>query len=85
MTMGDQVVSLIRTWVPIGVGAALTWLASLLGVGLDANASAGFTAVVVALVSGAYYLLVRLAERRWPWVGVLLGTPRPPTYQTQSK
>lgn len=78
--MSDQIVSLIRTYVPVGVGAALTWLATTLGVGVGEEASTGLTVGVVALVTAVYYAAARWAEGRVPWLGVLLGSRRVPSY-----
>jgi len=77
--MSDTLVSLIRTWVPVAVGAGLAWLATLglsIGDDLTAEASIALTGVAVAI----YYSAVRLAERRWPWLGILLGRRDEPTY-----
>jgi len=77
--MSDYLVSQVRTWVPVGVGAVLAWLATL-GLDLDATTSTGLITALTAAVTGLYYSAVRLAERRWPWVGLLLGTRNEPTY-----
>lgn len=82
--MNDVLVSLIRTVVPVAVGAALTWLGSAAGIILPSDASTGLTAGVVALVVAAYYALVRLIERRWPGVGLLLGARRQPSYPAKT-
>ena len=79
--MNDALVSLIRTYVPIGVGAVLSWLLTL-GITVDDSAQAGLIAGITAVVTASYYALVRLAELRFPWLGVLLGTKRQPTYDT---
>lgn len=71
----DYLISLIRT----AVGAALAWLASEAGIVLDSGTA--LTAGVVALAMAGYYALVRVAEARWPWLGVLLGTPAAPRYE----
>lgn len=74
--------ALIRTYVPIIVGALLTWLATTLGVAVDAETKgyliAGFTGVATA----AYYTLAHLLESRWPVFSVLLGSTAKPTYRT---
>ena len=77
--MSDAIVSLIRTWVPVGVGAALSWLLTL-GVELDPDAQAGLIAGLTGVVIATYYGLVRLLERKWPVFGVFLGTRRQPEY-----
>lgn len=70
--MDNYVVSLIRTWVPVGVGAVLTWLASTLGIVIDSSTSAAATIAAVGIVTAAYYALARLVEKRWPVVGRIL-------------
>jgi hypothetical protein len=39
------------------------------------------TVVVTSLAISAYYEVVRLAEARWPSIGILLGSTRQPTYR----
>lgn len=73
-------ISLIRTYVPIGVGFVLTWLASSLRIVVDPSSQAGLVALCVTVLSAAYYFLARLLEKRFPWLGVLLGAVAKPTY-----
>lgn len=76
--VNELAVSIIRTYVPIAVGAALAWLATTLGVvDLDVGAAQG---LAVSIATAAYYLAARLAERRWPEAGVLLGHRTQPSY-----
>lgn len=77
--LGDVARSLIRTWTPIAVGALITWLSGI-GVDLPAEHAAGLSAAATAILGGAYYALARAGERRWPWLGALLGSRTPPTY-----
>lgn len=73
---GNAAPSIVRTVVPLLVG----WLISLpvtAALGLDETTVTGL--VTVAL-SALYYVAVRSLERRWPGVGVLLGSARQPTY-----
>lgn len=65
----DAVISFIRTFVPMLVGAAVTWLLKL-GIEIDA---AALDAVLYAAISGGYYALVRWLEYRWPSLGWLIG------------
>jgi hypothetical protein len=67
--------SLIRTAVPLLVTLLGPYAARWLG--WDAGQLEQFLGVVLGAV---YYLAVRLAERRWPAAGVLLGVPRAPVY-----
>lgn len=72
--MGDLFTSLVRTWVPIVVGY-------LIGLGLlPADLSTEAALTFTALIMGVYYLLARWLERKWPFLGWLLGLPRTPTY-----
>lgn len=80
MNLSDQIVSLIRTWVPILIGVALTKLGLMLGVddlGVD-GASLG--AAMAGLVTAVYYAIARKAEARWPAAGILLGFRKAPSY-----
>lgn len=79
--MSDTIRSLIRTGVPIGVGAALAWLVTL-GIDLPPEAGDGLIVFGTALLQGIYYTLVRVLEERWPWLGVLVGPGGAPVYVT---
>ena len=74
--MSDLTPSIIRTGTPLVVGPLVTWLASK-GVDIDGET---LTAAVAAVVGFVYYVGVRLLERRWPFLGVLLGSKKTPTY-----
>ncbi|NEA22603.1 hypothetical protein [Actinomadura bangladeshensis] len=79
--MDDYFVSLIRTWVPIGIGNVLAWLAVHFGVIVDADSSTQFKLGAAAVVVAGYYAVARLVEERWPAVGrflVALGLRRAP-------
>jgi hypothetical protein len=82
--LGNYLISLIRTFVPVAVGAALTWLATHFGIVLDSHTSAQVTIAAVGLVVAAYYAAARAIERRWPALGRLLTslaiTRAQPTY-----
>lgn len=77
--MSDFVTSLIRTYVPIVVGALVAWLSSK-GIAIDPSDVVGFTAFLGAAFSGLYYLIARLLERRFPQLGFLLGSAKKPEY-----
>lgn len=68
--------SLIRTVVPIVVGALVGWLATR-GVEVDAST---IIPAVDGVVAALYYAGVRAAEQRWPAAGWLLGSPGAPSY-----
>ena len=75
--MNTLVLSLIRTYVPVAVGAFVAWLLAL-GVELDEKSATGLTVALTGLLIAVYYTLVRLLERQWPAVGVLLGVAKSP-------
>ena len=79
-TMSDFLVSLIRTWVPIAVGFALTWIAAKLDIIVSEDTSAQVTALAVSAVIALYYLVARWLEQRVPWAGRLLGVSKEPSY-----
>lgn len=81
--MSDHLVSLIRTYVPIVVGAALGWLIAA-GVDVDPATRDALVAGIVGLTTAAYYGLVRALEARWPALGILLGSTKAPTYGPSS-
>lgn len=82
--MNSFIISQIRTYVPILVGALAAWLLTK-GVELDTDTQAGLIVFLTGLLQGLYYLIVRLLEKRWPKVGVLLGVASKPVYRTESK
>lgn len=79
----DLAVSIVRDVAGKVVGGVLG-AAAAAGVTVPAELSKALTAAVFAvlIVSGQvlYYVLVRLAEQRWPAVGRLLGAARAPSY-----
>ncbi|MEU3255957.1 hypothetical protein [Streptomyces sp. NPDC006997] len=85
MQSNSLFISTMRTFVPVGVGLALS-LTGRLGIPVDSEDAA---LVVLALLVSAYYLVFRglewLAERL-AWrplqvaAGMLLGWARPPAY-----
>lgn len=81
--MGNFLISQIRTWTPIVVGAAIAWLVSqgVLDEETAATAQNAFVIGLTALVQGVYYFLVRLMAEKWNWVGYLLGYNQAPDYQ----
>lgn len=80
MNASDYLISLIRTGVPVGVGALLSWLAVRAGIVVDEQSQAGLVIGFTGLAIGVYYGVVRALEVRWPWFGRLLGTKAAPTY-----
>ncbi len=78
--MSDLLLSYIRTYVPIAVGALLSWLAVKYGIVVDDNISTEITVGLTAVVVAGYYGLVRALESRWPWFGKFLGSSKKPAY-----
>lgn len=78
--MNDLVTSFIRTYVPIAVGTLLSWLATK-GLEIDAQTGAGLIAGITGILIAAYYGVIRLLERQWPKLGILLGSAKKPEYQ----
>lgn len=81
ISLGTVIPSLIRTYVPAAVGAFLGWIVSL-GV-IDAGMvspehQVALTAFLTLVLNGAYYTLIRFLERRYPSLGVLLGSTQQP-------
>ena len=82
--MKDFVLSLVRTYVPIVVGAALAWLATK-GIEVDSAAASGLVLGLSGLIMAGYYALARLIEQKAPVVGgLMLGAPnKAPKYATK--
>jgi len=73
--------SLVRTFTPIIVGAVLGWFTTA-GVELDGEFSAALTLLVSGVLSGVYYIAVRLLETYVaPKFGWLLGLAKTPEYK----
>ena len=69
--LADLIVRVIRTWVPIGIG----WLVSFLA--LPADTAVQVAASITAAVIAAYYVLAaELEEHVHPVFGWLLGIPK---------
>lgn len=79
--MTNTILSLVRTYVPVAVGALAAWLLTL-GIELDAEAQTGLTVALTGLVVAVYYTVARLLEKRWPVFGILLGSTKQPEYFT---
>lgn len=90
----DYLVSLVRTWIPIGWGALLAWLLGRGIIGPDTAAAADGVgvqlAMLLAVVAGwMFYALVRAVEpllARHPagrlLLRLLLGSTQQPAYPT---
>ena len=79
--MSDQIISYIRTTVPIIIGALVAWLA-LRGINVPTGLVEPTTALITALAGTLYYIIVRKLEQKWPKLGVLLGVAKSPEYKS---
>lgn len=79
MQLNNTVIGLIRTWVPIGVGAVISWLATL-GLQLDSETQTATVVALTGVIQAVYYTLVRLLEDKFPAIGWLLGSAKTPNY-----
>ena len=62
--------SLIRTWIPIAIGAALTWANSHYAhLGIPDHATPDQIIAATAIATAAWYALARAVEHRWPELG----------------
>ena len=75
--MNTLALSLIRTYAPILVGALASWLLTV-GLDIDSETQAGLVIFLTGLLQAVYYTVVRVAEQRFPGIGVLLGAAKSP-------
>lgn len=78
--MNQFIIAIIRTIVPIVVGAVFAWLLSL-GIPLPEDVKTEVTAGLTVLLSSLYYIGVAWLARKWAWFGWLLGVARNPVYE----
>lgn len=78
--LSDTLISYIRTYVPLAVGAALTWLATKFGIIVDEDTKAQAILVAGGIITAVYYAVARTLEKRFPQLGFLLGSRKTPTY-----
>lgn len=69
--------SLVRTIVPMIVGALAAWLLEKWGVTLPLEPT---TETLTVVLSALYYSAIRALESRWPWLGAFLGSLSTPHY-----
>lgn len=80
--LNEQIISIIRTFVPVLVGQIMTWAATI-GI-LDANGevSAALITLLTLGLTTLYYAVVRLLETKVSSkFGWLLGYAQAPTYK----
>lgn len=78
--MNNFVTSIIRTYVPIVVGAVVAWLVAH-NINIDPDTQAGAIIALTGMLQAVYYYVVRLLERRYPQMGWLLGQASKPDYK----
>jgi len=77
----NQMVSLIRTVVPVIVGQLITWLAAAGIIDQTGQISAALLSLLTVILTAAYYAIVRVLEAKVSdKFGWLLGVPKAPTY-----
>ncbi len=78
--MSDFVISQIRTFTPIIVGALISFLATV-GLQLDTDTQASLVIALTGVLQALYYFIARLLEKKFPKLGgILLGSSATPTY-----
>jgi hypothetical protein len=77
--MDSVAISIIRTIVPVFVGAVASWL-STREIDFRPEDVATIVATLTAGFTAVYYLIARTLERRWPKAGFLLLIPAQPKY-----
>lgn len=75
--MNPFIASLIRTIVPVAAGAVISWFA-LINLHIDAEGQTALASLLTAVLTGGYYLVVRLIEQKVPQAGWLLGLAKSP-------
>lgn len=81
--LSNYVSSIIRTWVPVGIGAVAAWLSTKVGFVVDEDTKAQGIAFFTGLLISLYYALIRWIEIKVPKVGWLLGLAKMPGYSPQ--
>ena len=82
--LSNQLIAYIRTYVPMGVGAVLSYLALNFGFEVDTDTAVALGAGLGGLLAGAYYFAANMLAKKWPWFQWLLGYPSAPTYSPPS-
>ncbi len=78
--MTNYIIGHIRTFTPIAIGYAVTWVAANTGIIISDSTSTSVTLAAAAALTAAYYALARWLGTRWPVAERLLGTSAQPTY-----
>lgn len=78
--LNDSIVAYIRTYVPLGVGAAIAWAITNFGLIVPAETSDTLVIGITGLVVAIYYAAATALAKVHPIFGWLLGNPATPTY-----
>ena len=76
--------SIVRTVVPVIVGAIASYLVTL-GVTLPEDVMAALSVIIMAAATSVYYIIVRWLEQKFPKVGILLGWAAVPESYTPAR
>lgn len=79
--MNAYMTSLIRTFVPIGVGYLSSWLLSF-GINVGDSTRMALVSGIGAVLGALYYAAARWVEQKWPVISLLLASGAP-SYPTQ--
>jgi hypothetical protein len=79
-TVRDLGVSVVRTFVTLGVGWAVAALAKNANIVIDEQTSSGLVQAFTVTVTAIYYFIVRSLEIKVPGFGWLLGLAKLPNY-----
>jgi hypothetical protein len=77
--LGDYLVSLIRTWVPVLAGAVISWAVTQ-GLSITPATKSSLIVGLTGIFIAGYYALARALELRYKWAGLLLGVRKAPSY-----
>lgn len=82
-TVNNIITGLIRTVVPAMMGQLIAWLTTV-GITVDPAVVENFNALAITLLgiilTGAYYVIVRLLAKKYPKLELLLGSEKKPDY-----
>jgi ABC-type spermidine/putrescine transport system permease subunit II len=80
--ISNYIISLIRTIVPVAVGAVASWLLTKYAFHVNTSVEGSVTALMTAVVTSGYYASIRFLETKFPkgpW-GMFLGHTARPVY-----
>lgn len=82
-TVNNIITGLIRTVIPALMGQVIAWLATI-GITVDPAVVDNFNTMAITLLgvilTGAYYVLVRVLAKKYPKLELLLGSEKKPEY-----